>query len=74
VNGVLNAALHEWAFIRQKEITYVMKGQNCLTEMYSAIKAEYEIGDDIRTQTDPDLMNKLTSGRVCYCLYEYSLK
>jgi hypothetical protein len=36
-----------------------MKGQNCLTEMYSAIKADYEIKEDPRTQRDPNLAKAL---------------
>jgi hypothetical protein len=49
----------------------VMKGQNCLTEMYSAIKAEYEIESDPRTKTNIELMSKLTSGRVSFKKSDY---
>lgn len=56
---VLNHALQVWAGTRFKEVHYVMKGQNCLTEMYSAIKADYIIETDRRTQLDPVLMEEL---------------
>lgn len=58
---VLNAALQEWAGTRNKEVRYVLKGENCLTEMYSAIKADFEIPQDKRTQRDPKLEKELQS-------------
>eukprot|EP01037_Dinobryon_pediforme_P040924 gene40924-50364_t len=36
----LNAAIQEWARHSKRSVTYVMKGQNCRTEMYSALEAE----------------------------------
>ena len=47
---VLNAALQEWAANKKKNIHYVSKGMNCLTEMYSAIAADVVMDDDKDTQ------------------------
>lgn len=43
----LNEALQKWATRRAKSITYVLKGQNLRTEMYSAVAA------DVEDPTDP---------------------
>ena len=56
---VVNEALHFWIEKTGKQVHYVMKGENCLTEMYSAIKADYIIPDDPRTQTNPVLQAEL---------------
>ena len=56
---VLNKALQDWAGARFKEVHYVMKGQNCLTEMYSAIQADYVIDSDPRTQRDAVFLKEL---------------
>lgn len=56
---VLNEALQEWSGATGKDIHYVYKGQNCLTEMYSAIKADYVIENDDRTKRDPVLKMEL---------------
>lgn len=37
------AAINEWAESRMKEVMFVWKGTNCLTEMYSALRAEVPI-------------------------------
>lgn len=37
------AAINEWAESRMKEVTFVWKGTNCLTEMYSAMRAEVPV-------------------------------
>lgn len=58
---VLNRALQEWAFARNRMVTYVNKGMNCDTEMYSAIKAEFEIPEDKSTHADVELLNQLRS-------------
>ena len=44
-----------------KSINYVHKGMNCLTEMYSAIKAEVILDDDESTNKNSDLVTKLLS-------------
>jgi len=38
-------AVNKWAKTYGKEITYVFKGQNCKTEMFSALKAEVDVED-----------------------------
>lgn len=57
----LHDALQEWAYARNKQVKYVLKGENCYTEMYSAIKADFEIIGDKRTQRDPLLEAELQS-------------
>jgi nicotinamidase-related amidase len=55
----LHAALQEWSGITGKSVHYVHKGQNNLTEMYSAIKADYEMTNDLATMRNPDLQAEL---------------
>jgi hypothetical protein len=52
VTPVLNSALQEWATGNLNTVTFIMKGTNCLTEMYSALSAEIEIASDSTTQLD----------------------
>jgi hypothetical protein len=42
----VNEALQEWAGSNLKTVNYVQKGENCLTEMYSAISAEVPVDGD----------------------------
>jgi hypothetical protein len=51
----------QWAGKKFKEIHYVHKGMNCLTEMYSAIAADVPIESDPTTQKDPKLIKTLLS-------------
>jgi nicotinamidase-related amidase len=37
------AAINEWAESRMKEVMFVWKGTNCLTEMYSALRSEVPV-------------------------------
>jgi hypothetical protein len=65
----LNEALQYWAGKRMRQIRYVHKGMNCLTEMYSAIQADVPIDTDPTTMKNPELMRKLlccrrVSGRL----------
>jgi hypothetical protein len=46
-----------------KDVHYVLKGENCLTEMYSAIAADVEIETDPKTKVDPALIEELTSAK-----------
>ena len=55
----LNEALQFWTETTMKTINYVMKGQNCMTEMYSAMQAEIPIPDDPSTCVDPVLITRL---------------
>jgi nicotinamidase-related amidase/cytoskeletal protein CcmA (bactofilin family) len=57
----LNAALQEWAQGRLDTVSYIMKGTNCLTEMYSALSAEVPIASDPSTKLDLALLEKLRS-------------
>jgi nicotinamidase/pyrazinamidase len=59
----VNSALLEWSRHQQKEVEYVMKGQNSLTEMYSAIMAEVPMVDDISTHLNAKLLRRLQSAR-----------
>ena len=65
---VLNRALQEWAYARSRAITYVNKGTNCDTEMYSAIKAEFEIAEDKSTQANAELLSQLRSADKVGCV------
>ena len=42
-----------------KMIHYIHKGMNCLTEMYSAIKAEVPVSDDPSTELNRTLLSEL---------------
>ena len=46
---VINTAIQDWAKNKMKTITYHSKGMNCLTEMYSALVAEVEIKNLIKS-------------------------
>merc|ERR1712151_1363396 len=60
-------ALNAWAEQRSRAVTWVLKGQNNRTEMYSALKAEVELPDDPATQLNIDLINKLKSSQKVVC-------
>ena len=55
----INDALQAWAKKERKNVYYVHKGQNCLSEMYSAIRAEVPVETDPDTQTNRKLINRL---------------
>ena len=59
----INTALMEWSKHQLKEVEYVMKGQNSLTEMYSAIMAEVPMPDDVSTHLNSKLLRRLQSSR-----------
>ena len=68
VRPVILAAVNEWAESRMKEVTFVWKGQNCLTEMYSALRAEVPVESDERTHLNAGLLRVLLeSSRVLVC-------
>jgi len=58
VEPILEAA-NEWSKEKRKNIQYVMKGLNNLTEMYSALSAEVPLENDIETQYNMELQEKL---------------
>lgn len=58
----IQAAITEWSQHSKnvdKTITYVNKGMNDLTEMYSAIEAEVPITSDAGTEVNEDLLQQL---------------
>ena len=59
VRPVILAAVNEWAESRMKEVVFVWKGQNCLTEMYSALRAEVPVQSDERTLLNTGLLRTL---------------
>lgn len=60
-------ALNAWAATRMRSVTWVLKGQNNRTEMYSALKAEVELPDDPATQLNTRLVYELQSSRKLVC-------
>jgi nicotinamidase-related amidase len=55
----INEALQEWAAFSHRPVTYVLKGQNCRTEMYSALEAEVVDPWDSTTALNSDLVSML---------------
>jgi nicotinamidase-related amidase len=60
-------ALNTWAEQRSRSVTWVLKGQNNRTEMYSAFKAEVELPDDPSTQLNTELISQLQTSRKVVC-------
>lgn len=58
IHGTLFAALGEWETQVQRGAFKVLKGQNPLTEQYSAVRAEVPRADDPRTLTNHELIEK----------------
>lgn len=58
---IINDALQHWAGKRKRNIRYVHKGMNNLTEMYSCIQADVPIDEDPSTLKNMELMRKLLS-------------
>jgi nicotinamidase-related amidase len=56
----INKAIQKWAETTKRKVTYVLKGQNLRTEMYSALKAEViDPEDECRTDMNDRLLNSL---------------
>ena len=55
----LSAALNGWAATQGTSVSWVLKGQNNRTEMYSALKAEVVLDDDPATGLNQSLINAL---------------
>jgi nicotinamidase/pyrazinamidase len=62
VHPEILAAVGEWAESRMKEVVFVWKGQNCLTEMYSALRAEVPV-EDPQTHLNTELIRTLRESR-----------
>lgn len=58
IDSAVLAAVGEWEFQVQRGAFKVLKGQNPLTEQYSAVRAEVPSPDDPRTQTNHELIEK----------------
>ena len=56
---LVQAALHEWSS-RSARIDYVHKGQNPLTEHFSAVEAEVPDPNDLNTQVNRALLDRLS--------------
>lgn len=54
-------AINLWAETTKKEVTWVWKGMNCYTEMYSALAAEVPVESDSRTLLNVSLVRFLSS-------------
>jgi nicotinamidase/pyrazinamidase len=68
VSPALLPALDEWSEIRSRAVTWVLKGQNNRTEMYSALKAEVPVADDPATHLNLQLIDTLAShSQVVIC-------
>lgn len=59
VSPLLNPALQNWAGHHLTTVDYVLKGQNCLTEMYSALQADVIMPGDKETELNVDLIKNL---------------
>eukprot|EP01038_Epipyxis_sp_PR26KG_P012216 gene12216-16366_t len=61
VQDDIQLALRDWTVSNQKlkTVKHIHKGMNCLTEMYSAIKAEVQILTDQTTTTNTELLSEL---------------
>ena len=59
VNAPILKAANDWSMMHMKNIQYVHKGQNNLTEMYSALSAEVPLPDDPATQYNTALQQSL---------------
>ena len=68
VRDVILDALHSWTEKYGKNVQYVMKGQNKLTEHYSALAADVPVEEDKNTMLNVDLMLKFESGtKIVVC-------
>lgn len=64
----INNAVQKWTEVTGKQVHYVMKGTNCMTEMYSALSADVPVGSDASTYADNELIANLYGGdRVLVC-------
>jgi nicotinamidase/pyrazinamidase len=68
VAPVLMPALEKWSQERGRAITWVLKGQNNHTEMYSALKAEVPVPGDPTTELNTQLIADLAKhSQVIVC-------
>ena len=63
----INEALQDWSQHSKRPVKYVMKGQNCRTEFYSALEAEVVDPLDFSTGLNNELLSMLrVADRVCH--------
>lgn len=62
IYGAVLEAIGEWESQVQRGAFKLLKGQNPLTEQYSAVRAEVPRADDPRTQTNHELIEKCRPG------------
>jgi nicotinamidase/pyrazinamidase len=68
VSDALLPTLDWWSEQRGRAVTWVLKGQNNRTEMYSALKAEVPVKDDPATHLNMQLIATLAShSQVLVC-------
>ena len=69
VRPSLMAVLEQWTRHRNREITWVFKGQNRTTEAFSALRAACTVADDPRTQMNHALVRFLAdhTGNIYIC-------
>jgi len=68
VEDAVAAALGEWCGAHRRCVEYVLKGQNMLTEHYSALRADVERPDDPRTAFNVAVFDRLRAAdRVVVC-------
>ena len=59
VHPEIQEAVNQWAEMHMKEVLFVWKGQSCLTEMYSALRADVPLVEDPRTHLNTSLIQTL---------------
>lgn len=65
----INNALQEWASYSKRPVNYIMRGQNCRTEMCSALEAEVADPLDFASSMNSDLLSQLrVADRVTYII------
>lgn len=65
---ILQHAVTHWSNAHNEMVNYVFKGQNPLTEMYSALRADYIIESDPGTKLNKELIDALfQADRVLVC-------
>ena len=55
----IKAALDVWAKNQRREVVYVRKGMNMLTESYSALRADVPFKGDISTELNENLLDRI---------------
>lgn len=70
VHPVLYSALSAWSTHRGRCVDWLLKGQNNLTEMYSALKAEVEIPEDPTTSLNKPMIDMLANHPKVVCCGE----